>query len=220
MNERWVCKRCFADNDATTGACARCGLMRGAESSEADRAAWVAQVGAPAAAPAPGWRKWARFWWIPAIAIAIGVGYFTTARRGDDGSVTGGGQLSAGDLRAGDCFDFRSEDAEAEEISDVHAVPCTEAHDFEVYRVADHTATAYPAQAEWQSVYVEHCVAAFDSYVGAPYETSAIYASMMTPTFEAWSEGDHEIVCYLYEPVGTSETEVLRLTESLRGAAR
>ena len=54
MNERWVCKRCFADNEASSGACVKCGLTRGAESSESDRAAWVAASPAGAPAERPG----------------------------------------------------------------------------------------------------------------------------------------------------------------------
>lgn len=191
--------------------------MRGAESSEADRAAWAAQAGTPTAPAQPGWQKWVRFWWIPALAIALAVGYFTTARRGDDGSLTGGGQLSVLDLQAGDCFNAGDE----EEISDVDGVPCNEAHAYEAYLVEDHSGSGYPTEAEWESVFVSRCIATFEDYVGAPYETSTIYASMMTPTAEGWNQGDHEYVCYLFEPAPGSSTAVRDdLAESFRGAAR
>ncbi len=45
MSERWVCKRCFADNEETDSACVRCGLLRGAEATESDQATWGSQPG-------------------------------------------------------------------------------------------------------------------------------------------------------------------------------
>ena len=45
----------------------------------------------------------------------LAVGYFTTARRGDDGALTAAGTLSVTDLQVSDCF---STDG-ATELSDV-----------------------------------------------------------------------------------------------------
>ena len=85
MNERWVCKRCFADNDDAVGACHRCGLTRGAEATESDQTAWAA---APQPTRGDGiLPQLLRYWWIPAIVIALAVGYFTTAQRGDTASM-------------------------------------------------------------------------------------------------------------------------------------
>ena len=96
MNERWVCKRCFADNDETAAACHRCGLIRGAESTDADQTAWAASPQPEAAQTGDTRggvvRQLLRFWWIPAAAIALAIGYFTTAQRGDDGIAFDRGQ--------------------------------------------------------------------------------------------------------------------------------
>ncbi len=119
MTDRWVCKRCFADNNGTDSVCQRCGLIRGAESTPADSATWASQPGAAAATPNPGWRRWIRFWWIPAIVIALAVGYVTAARRGDDGSLASAGNVSVDELRKGDCFNSADEG----EISEVDGVP-------------------------------------------------------------------------------------------------
>ena len=127
MTERWVCKRCFADNDETNSACQRCGLIRGAEATDADQAR-----------PADGgWRRWLRYWWIPAIVVALAVGYFTNARRGADGGITDGGTLQIADLRVGDCFDLT--EATATEISEVDAKPCTDAHEYEMFHITTWT---------------------------------------------------------------------------------
>ena len=84
--------------------------MRGAEATPADQTAWAAQGGAATPTANPGWRRWIRFWWIPALVIALVVGYLTTARRGDDGSLASAGNVSVDELREGDCFNTADEE--------------------------------------------------------------------------------------------------------------
>src|SRR5688500_10032442 len=104
--------------------------MRGAESTEADRASWTSQASATAGQPA-GWQRFRRYWWIPVLVVALIGGYLFSARRGDDGALTSAGNVGVDDLRAGDCFDS----ADEAEISDVDGVPCTEPHEYEVFAV-------------------------------------------------------------------------------------
>jgi hypothetical protein len=211
MSDRWVCRRCFADNEEIDAACARCGQARGADATVEEQRAWAAQTGAtPIGEEPPAWRSWLRFWWIPAIAIFLAVGYFTTARRGDDGALSSAGRVSVNDLRPGDCFNSGDET----EISDVDGVPCDEPHKWEVFAVDTHEAPALPSDAELDTVFGSICLDEFASYVGAPYESSEIYASMISPSEGSWADGDRTFTCVLYDP------EDAELTESLRGAAR
>ncbi|HSI99282.1 MAG TPA: septum formation family protein [Patescibacteria group bacterium] len=211
MSDRWVCRRCFADNEEIDAVCARCGHTRGADATIEDQRAWAAQTGGtPIGEEPPAWRRWLRFWWIPAIAIFLAVGYFSTARRGDDGSLTSAGRVPVNDLRAGDCFNTGDET----EISDVDGVPCTEPHEYEVFAVDTHQADALPSDSELEGIFASICLADFEDYVGAPYETSSIYASMISPSEGSWSDGDRTFTCVLYDP------DDAELTESLRGAAR
>ena len=211
MTDRWVCKRCFADNNGTDSACQRCGLIRGAESTPADQTAWATQAGAASATPDPGWRRWIRFWWIPALAIALAVGYLTTARRGDDGALASAGNVSVEELREGDCFNSVVEG----EISDVDGVPCTDVHEYEVFALSHYEGDGtYPPDSELEPIFNQICEPDFEPYVGAPYATSEIYGSMITPSEESWSSGDRAYICVLFDPVET------QLTESLAGANR
>jgi hypothetical protein len=211
MSDRWVCRRCFADNEEIDAACARCGQARGADATVEEQRAWAAQTGAtPIGEEPPAWRRWLRFWWIPAIAIFLAVGYFTTARRGDDGALSSAGRVSVNDLHPGDCFNSGDET----EISDVDGVPCGEPHEYEVFAVDTHEAPALPSDAELETVFGSICLDEFASYVGAPYETSEIYASMISPSEGSWADGDRTFTCVLYDP------DDAELTESLRGAAR
>jgi hypothetical protein len=217
MSDRWVCKRCFTDNEAMSGACAQCGLLRGAEVPEADQATWAAGTGAPASArPKPAWQQWLRFWWIPVAVIVLAVGYFTTARRGDDGALNAGGTLSVTEMQVGDCF---STDGETE-IADVDGVPCTEPHQYEVFAVRDHDGPLPLTDASYQSAFDSLCLADFATYVGVDWADSEIYADMITPSEESYAEGDREYICFLYEPDPDDSSQDLVLSESLRGAAR
>jgi hypothetical protein len=216
MTDRWVCKRCFADNEAASAACSQCGLLRGSEVPEADQAAWAAGSGAPSAGAKPGWQQWIRFWWIPVAAIVLVVGYLTTARRGDDGAVNAGGTLSVTEMQVGDCF---STDGETE-IADVDAVPCTEPHNYEVFAVRDHDGPLPLTDASYQSAFDTLCLADFETYVGTEWATSEIYADMITPSEESYADGDREYICFLYEPDPANFSEDLVLSESLRSAAR
>jgi hypothetical protein len=218
VNERWVCKRCFADNEGTAGACQRCGLTRGAEATEADQTAW-ASAAQPTEARGGGGGllpMLLRFWWIPAAAIALAIGYFTTAQRGDDGSLSTGGNVTVFDLRIGDCFNAAEfSENEGAEVADVDGVPCSEPHAFEVFEVADYNGSEYPGtDAQFATAFEQVCIPPFEEYVGVPYADSELYASAITPTEEGWNSGDREFICHLHtEPVEM-------LTGSQRGANR
>jgi len=213
VTERWVCKRCFADNDETDSACARCGLIRGADATDADQAGWAANASTqPPAQPA--WRSWLRFWWIPAIVIALAVGYFTNARRGDDGGITDSGTLQVTDLRVGDCFDLS--EATATEISEVDAKPCTQAHEYEMFHITTWTdaGDTYPTDDEWVTFFLDGCTTGFADYVGHDYRTSELEFVPFTPTEEGWADGGRRVQCAVVDPLDTD------LTESLQDAAR
>ena len=212
MTGRWVCKRCFADNDETDSACARCGLIRGADATDADQAGWAAQ---PSTAPAAegGWRRWLRYWWIPAVIVALAVGYFTNARRGDDGGISEGGTLQVSDLRVGDCFRL---EASVDEVEAVDARPCTQAHQYEIFGITAWTdgGDAYPSDGAWDAFIAEACLPVFEAYVGRSIETSALAILPFVPVEESWDAGGRNVQCTLVDP---SEPE---LTESLRDADR
>lgn len=71
-----------------------------------------------------------------------------------------------------------------------------------------------PPDSQLDAIFFEVCQPSFASYVGEPYETSAIYGSMISPSEESWGAGDREFICVLYDP------DNAQLTESLRGAGR
>lgn len=211
MSERWVCKRCYADNEETDSACVRCGLLRGAEATESDQASWASQSGTATAKRSPDWQRWLGYLWIPVVIAVVGGGFLFSARRGDDGSLTSAGNVNVFDLRVGDCFNT-TDDAL---IADVDGVPCTETHRYEVFALANWEGDGtFPSDSQLDAIFLEICEPAFAAYVGEPYETSAIYGQMITPSDESWNDGDRAFTCLLFDP------EQPQLTESLRGAGR
>lgn len=211
VTDRWVCKRCFADNQETDAACQRCDLLRGADPTASDQAAWPAARGAAAASAEPWWRRWIRFWWIPALLIALAVGYVTSARRDDSGSLASAGNVSLAELRLGDCFNGGDEG----EISDVDGVPCSEPHKYEVFALATYEGDGtFPPDSDLESIFFEVCEPAFAPYVGAAWESSEIQGSMISPSEDSWGSGDRSFICILYD------LESDALTESLAGSGR
>lgn len=211
MSDRWVCKRCFADNEGVDTTCTRCGLSRGADATADDQTEWASAAGTATASADPGWRRWLRYWWIPAIVIALVVGYATSARRGDDGALSSAGRVSVDELRTGDCFNT----ADEEQISDVDGVPCTEAHEYEVFNVATYEGDGtYPPDSALPGIFSQVCQPAFEPYVGAPYLSSEIFGSMISPSEDSWGGGDRSFICLLYDPADPA------LTRSLAGAGR
>jgi len=207
VSDRWVCKRCFADNNGTDAACQRCGLVRGAESTLSDQTAWASQGGALAPTEQPAWRSWIRFWWIPALAIFLAVGYFASARRDDGGAITAGGTLSIQDLRVGDCFNF----GEADEISSVDARRCDEMHDYEMFHVATWAGAGdYPAEDAMTGFVIDECVPAFERYVGRSYQASRLDFVHFVPLEEGWNAGDRVFQCAMFDPGAPEMSESLR----------
>ena len=211
MNERWVCKRCFADNEETDSTCRQCGLMRGAESTEADRASWATQAGPATAGRPAGGRGWLRFWWIPALAIFLVVGYLVSARRDDSGSITAAGNLSIEELRVGDCFNSD----EADEISSVDARPCDQSHQYEMFHIATWTAAGgYPTEDAMLGFVVDECFPAFEAYVGLSFQESTLDFVHFVPVEAGWQDGDRVFQCAMFDPA------VAELSESLRNTNR
>jgi hypothetical protein len=143
----------------------------------------------------------------PAISGAI-----TNAGRTSGGAIDKGGDLSASDLRAGDCFDLKDQNAET--IDDVHAVPCTTEHQYETFFSGSMPAGSYPTDAAMDDWITGQCDPAFKAYVGVAYENSHLDVFNLTPTKEAWNAGDRSIQCDVTDP------NQHRLTESLKGSNR
>jgi hypothetical protein len=81
------------------------------------------------------------------IAGGVAVYHFATshpAQRNGSGQVSQSGSLQASALKVGDCFDNPAADSN---ISSITAIPCTQAHDSQVFAEPAITESAYPGEA-------------------------------------------------------------------------
>jgi hypothetical protein len=171
---------------------------------------WAVNLDATPPASTPLWRKFPIGWLIVGVLVfggAIG-GLLFNASRSSTGEITRSGDLTANDLRVGDCFDLK--DPEAEEVGDVTAHPCTEAHEYEVFYVGSMAAGAFPSEEAMTTFVVDNCGPAYDAYIGKAYADSRLDFSWLSPTDDSWGEGDRSVQCAVYDP------ENARLTLSLK----
>ena len=157
----------------------------------------------------------ARLWLGVGIGIAavalIAFGFATAAHREDGGAITQSGSMHWTELRIGDCFSFTDK---SEDVDTVTAAPCSESHVYEVFYVGQLAGGEYPSVDVLDADVNERCTPAFEAYVEHDYQTSVWYGSYVAPAEDAWNDGEHTLVCHLFN---STETAV---TGSARGSAR
>jgi hypothetical protein len=105
----------------------------------------------------------------------------------------GCGSTSVFSLQAGECF----LDAGTGEVTGIDTVGCDEPHDAEAFHTFELAGDELPDAATLHTVIAEECFgAAFEDYIGAPYETSEVEVLPIRPTEESWDAADdREVVC-------------------------
>jgi hypothetical protein len=152
---------------------------------------------------------------VVATALALGAlpaGGAIAAQGGS--SQSGSGVLAQEDrlpldlLSVGDCFDDPSETGDT--IDSVPVVPCDQPHDNETYDLFELSGGEYPGDRQVEELASEGCLASFEAYVGERYEDSELEFSHVTPSEEAWDEGQREVICFVYLPTGEKLTGSVR----------
>ena len=110
------------------------------------------------------------------------------------------------DLSPGDCFvgrPFPPKDPGAEKrtVLLVAALPCSKAHDKEVFAVFEHSAkpgSAFPGEDAVAKVAQDGCAERFEGYVGSPFGESDLQVAVIAPGPVPWDkDNDRRIVCTL-----------------------
>jgi hypothetical protein len=107
---------------------------------------------------------------------------------------TSGTVVGALTIEVGDCLILPSED----EFDEVRRLPCTDAHDGEVFFVEDYPGAEYPADDDMSAFFDAECRPAFEAFTGSDFDgQDVLNIGWFAPTEASWGDGDHEVVCYL-----------------------
>jgi hypothetical protein len=139
--------------------------------------------------------------WILLIAVGITLAALSGADRGPGGEVVAAGDVSASDLRAGDCIvDVR----ETTSLLTVPVAPCTSPHQGEVVAVFDLPAGPYPAPAELNATVETRCSAEVAAYAPSAAQDPALTLFYVYPLEANWADGDRETVCIVVTDPATT----------------
>src|SRR6266704_2513826 len=128
-----------------------------------------------------------------------------------------GGSIAQFELRAGQCAD--GEVKAGRSYPTAKAVACSGRHDFEVYETAstpgpDVADAGYPDPRDLAAFADDHCLLAFEAYVGSSIDDSDLDYAGVVPSRDAWDAGDHTVACALWQVDGD------RLSGSARDSHR
>jgi hypothetical protein len=124
------------------------------------------------------------------------------------GTVENAGASSIFHLQTGECFHSSAGTAgRTVQLKDVSPVPCTDAHDGEVFAVVTHPAArgvAYPGDEAVADFAAAECLQRFPTYTGATYDDSDLEVASVRPDHDSWADtGDREVACVLYQKGST-----------------
>jgi hypothetical protein len=120
-----------------------------------------------------------------------------------------GGSMARFDLQAGQCANGKVESGQSYPAA--VAVSCTGGHDFEVYETASTpgpgvAAARYPDPRDLAAFADDHCLLAFEAYVGSSIDDSDLDYAGVVPSREAWDAGDRTVACALWQIDGDQLT--------------
>ena len=153
---------------------------------------------------------------VGAAAIALSGCSMLQGIMGGEGVVEGDGESTdVFSLAVGDCLN----DLDASgEVSAVPKVDCSEPHDSEIYKSVIMSDGDFPGEEAISAASEEGCLAEFETFVGAPYETSLVDFNYYQPTESTWASGDREILCIAMEY--DTEGNPVKTTGSLQGSGK
>lgn len=127
------------------------------------------------------------------------------------------GMTSVFDLETGQCFNQPDDNV----VDEVQVVDCADAHDYEIYAVADYPADSgaeYVGDEEMGTFVQTTCVEGFETFIGKTYEESELDVFYLAPTEDSWGSGDREVLCAAYLPGAEGQPEPVEGT--LEGSDR
>jgi hypothetical protein len=140
--------------------------------------------------------------WMAGIAVLVLIS------SGCGGDTDKAGASTLFHLQTGDCFHSSAgTSGRTVEIKDATTVPCSEAHEGEVFAVVTHPAAkdaAYPGDDALADFAAAECLTRFPAYTGATYDDSDLQVATVRPDRDSWvDKDDREVACVLYKKDAT-----------------
>jgi hypothetical protein len=127
---------------------------------------------------------------------------------GCDDGVDKAGASTLFHLKTGECFTSEAGTAgRTVELDGAETVPCSAAHDGEVFAVVTHPArkeVAYPGDDAVADFAAAECLSQFAGYTGSGYDESDLEVASVRPDEDSWKDkDDREVACVLYQQGST-----------------
>ncbi len=152
-------------------------------------------------------RRFTPFVMLVAAALVGGCSVTTAddqSTRDSAGDVVEGGEVGAFRLQVGDCL----AEAAVGDVKSVPVVPCTDPHDTELYHSFDLPDGDFPGEEAVIASAEEGCLAEFEAFIGATYESSIYDVSYLYPTEQSWTDlDDRTVLCGVFLVDGTAAVE-------------
>lgn len=150
--------------------------------------------------------------WLAGLSYAVTHPDFLGPSRDSNGAIDAPGHVVAPALKVGDCVNGL---ADQQEVSDLPAVPCTEAHQAEVFAILSLPRTDFPGDDALSGLAASKCSRALDELPGLPTEVAqdpALTISWLQPFEDDWVGGDHRITCLVATDVARTGSITGRTT--------
>ena len=121
-----------------------------------------------------------------------------------------GPRTSAFSMKVGQCVQLPTGD----NITDLETTDCSALHDAEVFHLTQVTEDERPSDSELEDMGGDACLAAFEGYVGIPYEEYELDYTILYTSPGSWEQGDRESICFIISGDGTDT----QLSGSMKGS--
>ena len=143
--------------------------------------------------------------------IGFTISECSSADRNDSGDIVTSGDVQVSDTRVGDCYNDLPADAET--FSSVKAVPCNEAHQYQLFYQGVSTLTSFSedaARQEASAVCNEAADTLFNQMSAIKYDAfKSAKLAFFSPTSDSWtSNDDRKLECLVGSDTETYFTSV------------
>jgi hypothetical protein len=143
--------------------------------------------------------------------IGFAISECSSADRNDSGDIVKSGDVQASDTRVGDCYNELPADGET--FSSINAVPCNEAHQYQLFYRGSSTLSSFSeetARQEAEAVCQEAANTLFSQMSAIKYDAfQSADLGYFYPTSKSWaSSGDRKLECLIGSDTETYFTSV------------